>query len=241
MNVSTDHDWDLTPAEGIYLQKAINKQVDFGPPFDDDVDLVAGADVSYMRKYERAFASIKVFEIQKTSAGELHLDLADESSAQQKIQYPYIPGLLVFREGPALEEAWRQLETKPDLLLFDGAGIAHPRRCGLAIHLGWRWDTPALGCAKSRLIGKAEEVELDKGSTAPLFDKNTRIGTVVRTRTRVKPLYVSPGYRTSFEQSIRWTLTLATTYRLPEPIRQADHQTKKLSRQYEGLKQNERE
>ena len=161
--------------------------------------------------------------------------------AQQKIQYPYIPGLLVFREGPALEAAWSHLNIRPNLILFDGAGIAHPRRCGLAIHLGWRWDTPALGCAKSRLIGKTEEVELDKGSTAPLFEKNTRIGTVVRTRTRVKPLYVSPGYRTNFEQSIWWTLKLSTKYRLPEPIRLADHQTKELSRQYEGQKQKERE
>jgi deoxyribonuclease V len=236
MSVSRDHEWDLTPAEGIYLQKAIKNQVDFGPPFDGNVEFVAGADVSYMRKHERAFASIKVFALNERADGDFQLELIDESSARQLIQYPYIPGLLVFREGPALEEAWQKLETKPDLILFDGAGIAHPRRCGLAIHLGWRWDTPARGCAKSRLIGKAEEVELDKGSTAPLFDKNTRIGTVVRTRTRVKPLYVSPGYRTSFEQSIWWTLTLATTYRLPEPIRLADHQTKALVRQYEGQK-----
>ena len=93
MSVSKNHDWDLTPAEGIYLQKAINNQVDFGPPFKGDVEFVAGADVSYMRKHERAFASIKVFEVQKTTAGEFQLDLVDQSSAQQKIQYPYIPGL----------------------------------------------------------------------------------------------------------------------------------------------------
>lgn len=239
MNVSKNHGWDLTPAEGIYLQKAINNRVDFGPPFDNEIKFVAGADVSYIRTHERAFASIKVFEIHKTNASELQLDLVDESNAVQTIQYPYIPGLLVFREGPALDAAWSNLATKPDLILFDGAGTAHPRRCGLAIHLGWRWDTPAVGCAKSRLIGKAEAVELDKGSTAPLFDKNTRIGTVVRTRARVKPLFVSPGYRTSFEQSTRWTLKLTTKYRLPEPIRLADHQTKELSRHYQAQKQKE--
>lgn len=222
----------MTPAEGIYLQKALGQSVEHSTPFSGSVEYLGAADVSYLKDFNRAFAVITVFRIHHTSDGALNITVVDESISEQKIEYPYIPGLLVFREGPALESAWNILKVRPDLLLFDGAGIAHPRRCGLAVHLGWRWDVPAFGCAKSRLIGEGEEPGLEKGSTSSLFDKNTRVGTIIRTRTRVKPLFVSPGYHTSFQQSTEWTLKLTDKYRLPEPIRFTDKKTKSLSRTF---------
>lgn len=227
-----DHSWDLTPAEAIHLQEEISEQVHLG--WDGRrIDLIGGADVSYVRSWNRAFASILVFRIESDNHhGEVALREIERGSTSQEICYPYIPGLLVFREGPALEEVWHGLRHKPDLLLFDGAGIAHPRRCGLAAHLGWRWQIPAIGCAKSRLIGTAEEVKPEKGARTPLYEKKTRIGDVVRTRTRVKPLYVSPGHLTDFEVAVNWTLRTALKYKLPEPTRQADLLTRELKESF---------
>ncbi|MBS1271756.1 MAG: Endonuclease V [Candidatus Marinimicrobia bacterium] len=226
MSVARDHPWDLNPAEAIHLQQEIKKEVriKWNNP---SVRMIGGADVSYIQRWNRAFAVICLFEVSQTD-NSVELHHLDTYTASMKITYPYIPGLLTFREGPALETVWEQIEDTPDLLMFDGAGIAHPRRCGLAAHLGWRWNVSAIGCAKSRLTGKAEEVGLEKGDHVPLWDKKTQIGHVVRTRTRVKPLYVSPGHKADFSAAVEWTLRTTTKYKMPEPTRLADKETKRL-------------
>lgn len=227
MTPDRDHPWDLTPAEAIHLQQSIREQVELR--WDDrPVHLIGGADVSYVRRWNKAFAVIKIFTCHRNETNDVSLEEIESKSATMEIQYPYIPGLLTFREGPALEAVWNQLEHKPDLLIFDGAGIAHPRQCGLAAHLGWRWNVSAFGCAKSRLFGQAAEVGKHKGDVSPLLYKKTQIGYVVRTRTRVKPLWVSPGHMTTLDISREWTLKTVTHYKLPEPTRLADHATKMM-------------
>ena len=139
----------------------------------------------------------------------------------EKIAFPYIPGLLTFREAPVLLKAFSQLPQEPDLLLLDGQGIAHPRSLGIAAHLGVLLNLPAIGCAKSRLCGEYEEPGMEKGSTAPLKDNGKTVGMVVRTRTGTKPVFVSPGHKMDFATSMKIVLALCRTYRIPEPLRQA--------------------
>ena len=138
------------------------------------------------------------------------------------VAFPYIPGYLSFREIPAILAAVAELPELPDLLLCDGQGIAHPRRFGIAAHLGLWLDRPAIGVGKSRLCGAHAPVGSNKGAEQPLYDGDERIGTVVRSRTGVKPVYVSPGHRVDHEAAVRWVLACTSKYRLPEPIRTAD-------------------
>lgn len=151
-------------------------------------------------------------------------ELIETASASMDVTFPYIPGLLSFREAPACLEAVEKLENEPDLFMVDGQGIAHPRRLGLAAHLGLFLDKPSIGCAKSRLTGTFDEPALEKGAHTPLRDRDEVIGAVVRTRTNVKPLFISVGNRCTLEDAIRLTLAWTTKYRLPEPTRLA-HQT----------------
>jgi len=226
-----NHSWDLTPAEGILLQKEIGKMefpVDSGKP----IQTIAGADVSYVQRWNRAFSAIVIFQTTQNEMGKMDLMPVETKTHTMEIQYPYIPGLLAFREGPSLEMAWKSLETVPDMVMFDAAGFAHPRRCGLAVHLGWRWGVPGIGCAKSRLVGEHQDVGSEKGNSVPLLDKKTRIGSVIRTRTGVKPLYVSPGYKTNCTLADEWVLKSISRYRLPEPTRIADKLTKKMVAEY---------
>src|SRR5690606_11353142 len=149
------------------------------------------------------------------------LQVMERQLARVPTTFPYVPGLLSFREMPAILAAWEQLQHKPDLLLCDGQGTAHPRRFGIACHLGVWLDLPTIGVAKKRLVGRHEDVGNDKGSAVPLLDKNERIGTVVRSRTGVNPLYVSAGHRISQDTAVEWVMACLTRYRLPEPTRQA--------------------
>jgi len=151
-------------------------------------------------------------------------ELVETATASAKLVFPYIPGLLSFREAPACLAAVRNLKSEPDLFLIDGQGIAHPRRLGLAAHLGLFLDKPTIGCAKSRLIGTFEPPGIEKGAHSPLRDGDEIIGAVVRTRHNVKPLFISVGNQCRLEDAIRLTLACATQYRLPEPTRLA-HQT----------------
>ena len=141
---------------------------------------------------------------------------------------PYIPGFLTFREGPALIEAFGNLARTPDVILFDGQGVAHPRKMGIASHMGVIFDTPTVGCAKSRLVGQPEcSLPLEKGSRVRLLDKGGEgIGAVLRSRRSVKPLYVSPGHRVGIEQAVEIVLSCCWKYRIPEPLRYADRLSK---------------
>ncbi|MHC4953988.1 MAG: deoxyribonuclease V [Planctomycetota bacterium] len=178
---------------------------------------VAGADISYDRGSDHFFAAVVVLSYPD-------LVVVEEAHAEGKSPMPYIPGLLSFREGPLLLRAFKKLRGVPDLVLFDGHGLAHPRRFGVACHLGLLLDLPSIGCGKSRLVGEHDEPGQKVGDSVPLKFEGRRIGSVVRTRPGVKPLYVSPGHRIGFPQSVRWVLGCCAGYRQPEPTRWAHRQ-----------------
>ena len=176
------------------------------------INTVAGIDVGI--KDDMAYAAVVVLNFPK-------LDVAAQSTATRHIAFPYIPGLLSFREGPVILDALDRLDRKPDLLIFDGQGIAHPNRLGIASHIGLLSDFPSIGCAKSRLCGQYQEPEVERGSHVPLMDHGETIGAVVRTRSGVKPVFVSIGHRVDLKACIDVVLACCKGYRLPETTRRA--------------------
>lgn len=182
----------------------------------DRVRTVAAADVSYHKRSRRGYAALIV-------ATWPEQEIIEEVTSCLEVDFPYIPGLLSFREFPLLEDALARLRARPDVLVCDGQGIAHPRRIGLASHTGVLLDLPTVGCAKSRLTGTHEEPGFLKGSAAPLYDGDEVIGSVLRTRDGIKPLYVSIGHGLALRQCERIVLTLCTRYRLPDIARRAHH------------------
>ncbi len=176
---------------------------------------VAGADIAYDPDRRLMFAAILVYTFPD-------LELVECRAVRSRIRFPYIPGLLSFREAPALVRAAHRLETRPDLLICDGQGIAHPRGIGLASHLGLLLDLPTIGCAKSRLVGEHGPVGPRPGDSTPLRLTGRRVGSVLRTRAGALPLYVSPGHLIGHSDSVRLVLECTRGFRLPEPVRQAD-------------------
>jgi deoxyribonuclease V len=158
----------------------------------------------------------------------------EETYATAKISFPYIPGFLSFREGPAIIKAIRRLKTKPDLILFDGQGIAHPKGMGIASHVGVLLNIPSIGCAKSRLVGDYAEPGRSKGEFSKLTLKNHTVGAVLRTRDRVRPLFVSPGHLINLEGAIHMVIQCVRKYRIPEPLRRADALSKELRKKCPG-------
>ena len=188
---------------------------------------VAGADISYDRGSDHFFAAIVVLALPG-------LEIVETASAEGRSPFPYIPGLLSFREGPLLMRAFRKLKARPDLVLFDGHGIAHMRGIGIASHLGLLLDLPAVGCGKSRLVGEHAEPGARVGAQTPLRYEDRTIGAVVRTRKGVKPIFVSPGHRIGHAAAVRWTLKCCAGYRLPEPTRQAHLLSNELRKGWGG-------
>jgi deoxyribonuclease V len=207
------HPWDVTPQEAIAVQEQLRERViledKLGP-----VRYVAGVDVGFEHDYTITRAAIAVLAFPS-------LDLVTHTIARRPTTFPYIPGLLSFRETPAVMDALEQLETTPDLLLCDGQGIAHPRRFGIACHIGILSGLPAIGVAKSRLVGQYQEPADEQGTWQPLRDRGEIIGAVVRTRAGTKPLYVSPGHRVSLDTAVAYVMRCTTRYRLPETTRHA--------------------
>ncbi len=215
MRARSLHPWDLSCREAIGLQQKLRERLILDdrsiPP---SLQTIAGADVSYARGSDRFFAAVVVLAYPS-------LELLEEASAEDRSSFPYVPGLLSFREGPVVLKAFRRLRRNPDAILFDGQGIAHPRGFGLASHLGLFLDLPAIGCAKTRLCGIHGEVGMEKGNRADLLADGALVGTVLRTRDRVKPVYVSQGHRIGLERAVGIVLSCCRGYRLPEPVRQA--------------------
>ncbi len=203
------HRWDVTPAEAVALQKELADRLVIENRF-GEIRTVAGVDMGIRDDTARAAVVVLSFP---------ELAVIDYAVAEQPVPFPYIPGLLTFREGPVVLDAMDRLSTTPDLLIFDGQGIAHPRRLGIASHMGLILDIPSIGCAKSRLCGHYEEPDEEKGSQSPLIYYRKTIGMVVRTRTRVKPVYVSPGHRVDLPTAVDYVLACCTRYRLPETTR----------------------
>ncbi len=213
-SITTFHSWDLPPKEAIALQKLLAVNVVRESDFDiGDVVNVAGIDTHFHQGL--AVAAAVVIRLSDLST-------VDCATSIRQVRFPYIPGLLTFREGPAILAALDHLTVAPDLLIFDGQGIAHPRRCGLASHIGLLLDTPSIGCAKTKLSGRYEDPPIEKGRYSYLKGGEETIGAVVRTRTGVKPLFVSIGHRINLPDSINFVLQCCPKYRLPETTRRAD-------------------
>jgi deoxyribonuclease V len=205
--------WDVTYRQAVAIQDRLRKRiVRRGGPV--RIRLVAGADVSYEKADDRFYAAVVVMTYPE-------LRVVEQASASGRARFPYIPGLLTFREGPILLEAFEKIRSEPDLVIFDGQGYSHPRRLGLASHMGLLLDVPSIGCAKTRLCGEHTEPGRERGSTAALRHSGELVGRVVRTRTGVKPVYVSVGHRISLSRAVKWVLATCRGLRLPEPTRQA--------------------
>lgn len=207
------HDWDLDPARARSLQETLRRRVveTTGP---EEVRLVAGMDVSYDRRSPILFGAVVLLDAKS-------LEIVETRGVRERARFPYVPGYLSFREAPAVLRAFAGLRRRPDLLICDGHGRAHPRRFGLACHVGVWLDLPTIGCAKSRLVGDHREPGTRRGCHRPLTDGDEVIGEVVRTRDGVRPVYVSVGHRVDLPTARSWVLRLARGTRIPEPIRVA--------------------
>jgi deoxyribonuclease V len=215
------HSWEMDYAEAVALQRRLAELVDLRVPPGWKPRLVAGVDVSYEKHGDLFFAGVVVLQLPE-------LNLVGTASARGRVTFPYIPGLLSFRELPVLLEAFRLLPLVPDAVLVDGQGLAHPRRLGLATHLGLWLGIPTVGCAKSRLCGEHPPPGSRRGDHVPLRQGEEEIGAVLTTRDRIKPLYISPGHRMDIDRAVALTLACGGRYRLPEPTRQAHLLTNRL-------------
>lgn len=219
------HKWDLSYSQAAALQERLACEVEFRP-LRDQPRLIAGLDCAFSKDGQRIIACVMVLKLSD-------FRFIETKSAVRKASFPYIPGLLSFREAPVCIAAVEKLESEPDMFIIDGQGVAHPRRLGLAAHLGLFFDKPTIGCAKSRLTGRFEEPPLEKGAYSLLKSEKRGssreiIGAVVRTRAGVKPVFVSVGNKCLLEDAIKITLACAIKYRLPEPTRLAHLEVSKL-------------
>ncbi len=214
------HEWNLSIQEAIALQHQLATRI----VLEDQVGAVhsiAGVDMAINKEREMARAAVVLLSYPA-------LEIVEQHVYEEPIRMPYIPGLLSFREAPSILGAFSKLRQCPDLVMVDGQGIAHPRRIGIASHLGLWLQLPTIGCGKSILVGRYNQAELkeEAGSWVPLLNKRKVIGAVVRTRTHVSPMIISPGHLIDLETSIRYVLACSKGYRLPEPTRQADKLSK---------------
>jgi deoxyribonuclease V len=223
MQVHKLHSWDVTADEAIALQKRLAGRVDTDTPLPPGWDLIAGADVSYNRDDPTTFASVVVW---RRSTGEV----VEAVGAVGESHFPYVPGLLSFREAPTVLAAFARLPTRPDVVMCDGQGIAHPRRLGIASHIGLWLELPTLGCAKSLLCGRYAEPGPEPGDTSPLTHRGEVIGTVLRTKKNVTPVFVSPGHRIDQGSAVAVVRACGRKYRLPEPTRLAHLRVNELRR-----------
>ncbi len=210
----TTHAWNLTPKEAIALQKELAGKVRL-TPLAREPKLVGGCDVSMNRFAKEGFAGFVTLSYPE-------LALVDHAVVKDRIPMPYIPGLLSFREIPMLLKAWEKLEQKPDVLIADGIGIAHPRRLGIASHLGVLLNMPTIGCAKSVLTGVYEDPDNVAGAFSYLYDRNDRtevIGAALRTKVNVKPVFISAGHKITLEDSVELVTASVRKHRLPEETR----------------------
>ncbi len=214
MKINQRHDWPLTAEEAIPIQQELAKEVIICDRL-DTIQYVAGVDMGFEESGSISRSAVAVLSFPD-------LQLVEQAIAYRPTTFPYVPGFLSFREIPAVLDALAKLTIAPDLILCDGQGIAHPRRFGIACHLGLLIDVPTIGVAKSLLVGKHEELPLERGAWKPLLHRGETIGAVLRSRTGVKPLYVSSGHRVSLPSAIDYVMRCTPKYRLPETTRWAD-------------------
>ncbi len=213
MRLHTLHDWNISPADAVALQRRLAPQLVYDRPIDlDAVRRVAGVDVSVKNNVSQAAVVIMTFP---------DLQIIESRVAVQPTPFPYIPGLLSFREGPVLVDVFAQLEHEPDVFIFDGMGRAHPRRIGIASQMGLWLQKPTIGCGKTKLSGIYIEPPPERGASAPLIDRGELVGAILRTKEKTKPVFISVGHRADLATSVELVMRCTTRYRLPEPIRAA--------------------
>lgn len=215
--------WDLSREEAREIQLRLRDRLRLEPPAGFAPRLIAGADVSMSRFSTVGYAAVVVLDAAT-------LEPVAQASAVEELPMPYVPGYLSFRELPPLAAAWERLEVRPDVVVFDGQGTAHPRRFGVACHGGVLFDVPTIGCAKSILVGSHAPLGEERGATAPLVHRGETVGMAVRTRAGVKPLFVSPGHRMDLETAVALVLRLAPRFREPETTRHAHRLVNELRR-----------
>lgn len=208
------HRWSLTPKQAAALQRELAVKVSFVAPR-RDLRLVAGIDAAFSTDGRQCIAGVVLWDTVGSAVRE-------EVVARRPLRFPYVPGLLSFREAPAVVAALRKLRATPDALMYDGHGIAHPRRFGIASHIGLLAGVPTVGCAKSVLVGEYRMPGVRRGASTPLVHRGERIGSVLRTCDGVRPVFVSVGHRMDLPSSESLVLACVTRYRLPEPTRLAD-------------------
>ncbi|MBM4341178.1 MAG: endonuclease V [Deltaproteobacteria bacterium] len=214
------HPWEVSVEEAIRLQNHLRSRLILKNTF-SNLKTIGGADVAYSKDGRHLFGAIAVLSYPE-------MNPIDVATAHGKISFPYIPGLFSFREGPVLVEAYQQLRVKPELLIFEGHGIAHPRGFGLASHMGLWFDLPSIGCARTPLLSEYDSPDTSKGSFTPIYVEGRRVGGTLRTKRGVKPVFVSPGHRIDLVSSIRIILTTCPKYRIPEPLRKAHYLSIKM-------------
>ncbi|WP_266363808.1 deoxyribonuclease V [Tellurirhabdus rosea] len=211
--IHTLHDWNVTPEEAVALQQRLRSQIRI-QPLEKPVELIAGCDISFNKFETTVYAGIVVIRLDT-------LETVEEAGVVSETTFPYVPGLLSFREIPSLLEAWANLKQQPDVVMFDGHGIAHPRRIGIAAHAGLWLNIPTFGCGKSVLVGKYDEPAPERGSWSPMIHRGETIGAALRTKNKVNPVYISPGNLIDLPSALDLTLRTDGGYRLPEPTRRA--------------------
>jgi deoxyribonuclease V len=214
------HRWEVTPEQAIRIQENLSHQLIPKRTF-SRVRTICGADVSYQKEGEFLFGAMVVLSFPQ-------METLEVATARGKISFPYLPGLLTFREGPILIKTFQKLRIRPHVLIFDGQGIAHPRRMGLATHLGIWFDLPSIGCAKTPLLGKPVIPGPSRGSFELIQKDGNEVGVILRTKNRVRPVFVSPGHRIDLPTSTRLVLESCQGFRIPEPLRRAHQLSRNL-------------
>ncbi|MBN2539419.1 MAG: deoxyribonuclease V [Deltaproteobacteria bacterium] len=215
MNIEPLHDWNIRYDRAREIQNDLReKLILHNEDIPDKIQTIAGADISYARNSNLFFAAVVILDFPTMA-------IIEQTSSSGTVDFPYIPGLLTFREGPILLEAFRKVSLAPDVIIFDGHGISHPRGIGLASHMGLFLNIPAIGCAKTRLVGSYDEAGNEPGDFSPLVYNGETRGAVLRTKRNVNPVFVSQGHKVGFERAIDIILSSCRGYRLPEPTRKA--------------------
>ncbi|RRB01104.1 deoxyribonuclease V [Larkinella rosea] len=217
------HDWIVTPTEAVALQQQLRHEIRI-QPLTKPAETIAGCDISFNKFEETVYAGIVVLRLDT-------LEVIEEVGVISSATFPYVPGLLSFREIPSLLEAWSKLKTEPDVVMFDGHGTAHPRRIGIASHAGLFLNRPTFGCGKSVLVGKYDEPAPERGAWSPMKHYGETIGAALRTKNRVNPVYVSPGHLIDLPTAIDLTLRCNGGYRIPEPTRRTHNLVNALRRE----------
>lgn len=224
MKIQALHEWNVSPNEAKAIQNDLRSQIITHNDF-KEIKTIAGADIALDPEKNLGFGGVIVYR---------YPDLVEieRREAILPLTFPYIPGLLAFREGPVLLKAFEQLHNEPDLIFFDGQGLAHPRRMGIASHMGLFLDRPTIGVAKSLLVGKYQEPGLSLGDQTPLIDKNETIGVCLRTRFKVRPIFVSIGHKIDLPTAVQFVLSCLDGTRIPKPTKEADQYVAKIKKRF---------